>query len=112
VYASGSEYATSLAPAGGVVKTANGQPALVYGVVVNHYAPFEGERVRREANKRGKLETPASTWCGRSGARTTPPPVKGSTKQRRSPVRARSVTLSVVLRSRARTSASWCPHAA
>ncbi len=34
--------AVSLAPEGGVVELSNGQPNLLYGVIVNHYAPFEG----------------------------------------------------------------------
>lgn len=47
-YATTTGYAVSLAPEGGVVETSNGQPAMVYGVIVNHYAPFEGEFDRRE----------------------------------------------------------------
>lgn len=38
--------AVSFAPEGGVVELSNGQPNLVYGVIVNHYAPFEGEADR------------------------------------------------------------------
>jgi len=34
--------AVSIAPEGGVVELSNGQPNLLYGVIVNHYAPFEG----------------------------------------------------------------------
>jgi Zn-dependent protease with chaperone function len=34
--------AVSLAPEGGVVELSNGQPNLLYGVIVNHYTPFEG----------------------------------------------------------------------
>jgi len=34
--------AVSLAPEGGVVELSNGQPQLLYGVIVNHYTPFEG----------------------------------------------------------------------
>lgn len=34
--------AVSIAPEGGVVEMSNGQPNLLYGVIVNHYAPFEG----------------------------------------------------------------------
>jgi hypothetical protein len=30
-----------MAPEGGVVDTGNGQQAVLYGVIVNHYAPFE-----------------------------------------------------------------------
>jgi len=50
-YASDSGYAVSIAPEGGVVETANGQQAMLYGVIVNHYAPFD-ETDRR----RGSLE--------------------------------------------------------
>ena len=94
-YGSASEYATSLAPAEGIVKTANGRSALVYGVVVNHYAPFEGERIRREGHKRGKLEN-ASLDLVRQIRRSNPHlhAIKGSTKQETSNgVTARSVTL-------------------
>lgn len=35
--------AVSIAPEGGVVELSNGQPNLLYGVIVNHYAPFEGD---------------------------------------------------------------------
>ena len=34
--------AVSIAPEGGVVEMSNGQPNLLYGVIVNHYSPFEG----------------------------------------------------------------------
>jgi hypothetical protein len=40
VYASDG-YGVSIAPEGGVVETANGQEALLYGLIVNHYAPFD-----------------------------------------------------------------------
>jgi hypothetical protein len=40
-YASDSGYAVSMAPEGGVVNTGTGQQAMLYGVIVNHYAPFE-----------------------------------------------------------------------
>ena len=42
----GSGYAVSIAPAGGVVTQSNGRQTLHYGVIVNHYAPFEGETDR------------------------------------------------------------------
>ena len=51
VYARKSAYATSIAPAGGVVQAADGQQALVYGVAINHYAPFDGETSRRGRGK-------------------------------------------------------------
>jgi hypothetical protein len=38
-----------MAPEGGVVDTDNGQQAMLYGVIVNHYAPFEGAIVNRDA---------------------------------------------------------------
>jgi Zn-dependent protease with chaperone function len=40
-YASDSSQAVSIAPDGGVVETRNGQQAMLYGVIVNHYEPFE-----------------------------------------------------------------------
>jgi hypothetical protein len=46
-YAADSGYAVSMAPDGGVVDTGNGQQAMLYGVIVNHYAPFEGDTDRR-----------------------------------------------------------------
>ena len=50
-YASDSGYAVSLAPDGGVVDTGNGQQAMLYGVIVNHYAPFEGDTERRQESR-------------------------------------------------------------
>jgi hypothetical protein len=41
-YGSDSGYAVSFAPEGGVVDTGNGRQAMLYGVIVNHYAPFQG----------------------------------------------------------------------
>ncbi len=46
-FGSDSGYSVSIAPDGGVVETANGQQAMLYGVIVNHYAPFEGDTDRR-----------------------------------------------------------------
>ena len=50
-YAAGSGYAVSMAPDGGVVDTANGQQAMLYGVIINHYAPFEGETERQQESR-------------------------------------------------------------
>ena len=36
----------SIAPDGGVVEVTNGQPHMLYGVIVNHYAPFDGDEDR------------------------------------------------------------------
>jgi Zn-dependent protease with chaperone function len=36
-------YGVTFVPDGGVAQLSNGQQSLVYGVVVNHYVPFEGE---------------------------------------------------------------------
>ena len=47
-YAPDSGYAVSMAPDGGVVDTGNGQQAMLYGVIVNHYAPFEGYTDRQQ----------------------------------------------------------------
>jgi Zn-dependent protease with chaperone function len=41
-YAATPGLAVSFAPDGGVVTLPNGQPAMVHGVIINHYAPFEG----------------------------------------------------------------------
>lgn len=43
----GSGIAVSMAPSNGVVQTSNGQQVMVYGVIINHYAPFAGEESRR-----------------------------------------------------------------
>jgi Peptidase family M48 len=50
-YAPESGYAVSMAPDGGVVDTGNGQQAMLYGVIVNHYAPFEGDTARQLASR-------------------------------------------------------------
>lgn len=39
-------FAVAIAPPEGVVTLANGQRAMVYGMVVNHYYPFDGESSR------------------------------------------------------------------
>ncbi len=46
-FAAQSGFAVSLAPTGGVVENNDGQPAMVYGVIINHYSPFNGESARR-----------------------------------------------------------------
>lgn len=43
----GSGMAVSMAPAGGVAERSDGQQVMIYGVIINHYAPFEGEEARR-----------------------------------------------------------------
>jgi predicted Zn-dependent protease len=50
-YASDSGYAVSIAPDGGVVDIGNGQQAMLYGVIVNHYAPFQGDSERQGASQ-------------------------------------------------------------
>jgi hypothetical protein len=50
-YATNSGYAVSMAPDGGVVDMGNGQQAMLYGVIVNHYAPFEGETERQQESR-------------------------------------------------------------
>ena len=37
-----SEFAVSMAPEGGVVTAGDGRQSMVYGVIVNHYTPFNG----------------------------------------------------------------------
>lgn len=50
-YAADSGYGVSMAPDGGVVDMGNGQQAMLYGVIVNHYAPFEGDTERQEESR-------------------------------------------------------------
>jgi hypothetical protein len=50
-YAADSGYAVSMAPDGGVVDMGNGQQAMLYGVIVNHYAPFEGDTDRQQESQ-------------------------------------------------------------
>jgi Zn-dependent protease with chaperone function len=50
-YAADSGYAVSMAPDGGVVDVGNGQQAMLYGVIVNHYEPFENETDRQRASR-------------------------------------------------------------
>jgi len=42
-----SGYAVSMAPDGGVVTANDGREVMLYGVIVNHYAPFNGTETRR-----------------------------------------------------------------
>jgi len=42
----------SIAPDGGVVDTGDGQQTMLYGVIVNHYAPFETPTDRRAGSSR------------------------------------------------------------
>ncbi len=42
VYAGNTGLGATLAPQGGIVDAGNGQPDIVYGVIINHYAPFQG----------------------------------------------------------------------
>ena len=42
VYADNAGLGATLAPQGGIVDAGNGQPDIVYGVIINHYAPFQG----------------------------------------------------------------------
>jgi hypothetical protein len=50
-YASDGGQAVSFAPDGGVVDTSDGQQTMVYGVIVNHYAPFEGYTDRQQRSR-------------------------------------------------------------
>ena len=43
-------FAAAIAPTEGVVTLANGQRAMVYGMVINHYYPFDGESARWDAS--------------------------------------------------------------
>ena len=40
-------FGVTIVPEGGVVETGEGQQSIVYGVIVNHYDPFEGRSAQR-----------------------------------------------------------------
>jgi beta-barrel assembly-enhancing protease len=40
-------YGVTIVPNGGVVDTGNGQQSIIYGVIVNHYDPFQSRSTRR-----------------------------------------------------------------
>jgi Zn-dependent protease with chaperone function len=65
-YAADPGYAVSIAPDGGVVDIGNGQQALLYGVIVNHYQPFESETDRRLASRQQHYAPfeDTSQWVG------------------------------------------------
>jgi len=48
-------YGVTILPPGGAVRASNGQEVLVYGVVVNHYDPFEGSIGGVSSNQRGPV---------------------------------------------------------
>jgi Zn-dependent protease with chaperone function len=48
-------YGVTILPPGGAVRASNGQHVLVYGVVVNHYEPFEGSIGGVFSNRRGPV---------------------------------------------------------
>jgi Zn-dependent protease with chaperone function len=57
-YEDNNGYGVTLVPEGGVASTGNGQQSIIYGVIVNHYTPFEGSmedgsysRNRRSRNR-------------------------------------------------------------
>jgi len=50
-----SGYGVTILPPGGAVRASNGQDVLVYGVVVNHYEPFEGSIGDVFSNRRGPV---------------------------------------------------------
>ena len=43
-------FGVTIAPEGGIVDAGNGQESIRYGVIVNHYDPFEGSSGRRNAS--------------------------------------------------------------
>ena len=55
-----SGYGVTIVPPGGVVTGAGGQPDVMYGVIVNHYDPFEGAMDGQAPARRG----PASGTTG------------------------------------------------
>jgi len=52
VYEAKNGLGATIAPERGIVDAGNGQPSIVYGVIINHYAPFQG----RSSGDRVSLE--------------------------------------------------------
>ena len=48
-------YGVTIVPPGGVVRDADGQQSVVYGVIVNHYVPFEGSIEGAAPSRRGPV---------------------------------------------------------
>ena len=46
-YEADNGFGVTIAPEGGVVDTGDGQQSIIYGVIVNHYDPFEGSTAGR-----------------------------------------------------------------
>jgi hypothetical protein len=46
-YEADNGFGVTIAPEGGVVDTGDGQQSIIYGVIVNHYDPFEGSTSSR-----------------------------------------------------------------
>src|SRR5438477_3102748 len=53
-------FGVTIAPEGGIVDQGNGQDGIVYGVIVNHYEPFEGS-ANRDGNGRGGVSLDQAT---------------------------------------------------
>jgi hypothetical protein len=49
-YEADNGFGVTIVPNGGVVDTGNGQQSVVYGVIVNHYDPFEGSSSARNVS--------------------------------------------------------------
>jgi hypothetical protein len=49
-YEADNGFGVTIAPEGGVVDTGDGQQSIIYGVIVNHYDPFEGSTSGRNRN--------------------------------------------------------------
>jgi predicted Zn-dependent protease len=71
-------FGITLVPEGGVAETSDGQQAIVYGVIVNHYDPFEGSVGRRNPTLQqatndlvGQIRRTNAHLRTRSGARRT-----------------------------------------
>lgn len=49
-YEASKGYGVTIVPPGGVIDTGNGQQSIIYGVIINHYDPFEGSVEERASH--------------------------------------------------------------
>ena len=108
VFEASTGYGATIAPGGGVISTAGNRQSLAYGVVVNHYVPFEGSVGNGYSDPQGSLfgNTPleeASSDLVRQIMAANPSltPVAGS---QRHPAISGASAFSVALSGRSRTS--------
>jgi len=64
-------FGVTIVPEGGVVETGDGQQSIVYGVIVNHYDPFEGRSAQRATLDSALTDLTAQIRQGNTHLRST-----------------------------------------